>query len=170
MTVDLKDKAFDWDFGGLVLPYSQTLQELGVSYSGGYRLCDIEYLVRTWPYSSERSFRLTLLDRTSDIQCRVVAELDVRGNSDLEIEALDIASPSSRHQDLNTTPLDIEFLQWNCDQISYPMDDSLALFVDIASTQHPSVLTLFTLDITLLSRAGLVSIGKVLNRSKLEYL
>ncbi|KAF9334604.1 hypothetical protein BG006_001840 [Podila minutissima] len=40
----------------------------------------------------------------------------------------------------------------------------------MASTQHPSFLILFTLDITLLSRAGHVSIEKVLSRSKLEYL
>ncbi|KAG0097720.1 hypothetical protein BGZ93_002112 [Podila epicladia] len=170
MAVDLKDRAFDRDFGGMVLPYSQTLQELKVSYSGGYKLCDIEYLVRTWPHTPQGSFRLTLLDHMSDIQDRVVAELDVRGSSDIEIEALDIASPSSRHQELETSLLDIEILQWDYDQISSPMADSSALFLDKASTQHSSVLTLFTLDITLLSRASLVSIEKVLSRSKLEYL
>ncbi|KAG0340932.1 hypothetical protein BG000_010736 [Podila horticola] len=170
MTVDLKDKVFDRDFGCLVLPHSKTLQELNVSYSGGYTIRDIEHFVRSWPYSPDGSFRLTLLDQVNDIQCRVVAELIVRGNCDREIEDIDIASPSSRYQVLNATPFNIEFLQWDCDQVSSHVDNSLALFLDTASTQHPLVLTLFTLDITQLSCTGLASIEKVLSRSKIEYL
>ncbi|KAG0037151.1 hypothetical protein BGZ82_003065 [Podila clonocystis] len=170
MTVDLKDKAFDRDFSGLVMPYSQTLQELNVSYSGGYSLCDIEHFIRTWPYSSESSFHFTLFDRMSDNQSHVVAELDVRQSNDHAVESLDTAPPSSRRQDLNVTSLDIKVLQWDRDQASSPLDDSSALFLEMASAQHPSVLTLFTLDITLLSRTGVASIEKVLGRSKLEHL
>ncbi|KAF9028748.1 hypothetical protein BGZ52_007737 [Haplosporangium bisporale] len=184
MTVDLKHLTFDADFVGLARPYSQSLQQLTVSCSGNNSLCDIEHFIRSWPYTLERSFHFTLLDRVSDIHVRVVAELDARpessdtqdgvvaelaiqgSNGDLELE---LDSHIYRHPGLRT-PLGIEFVQWGCDQVSAPLQDNSALFLDMASAQHPSVLTMFTLDVTPLSRAGLASIQRVLSRSNLQTL
>ncbi|KAF9387203.1 hypothetical protein CPC16_007178, partial [Podila verticillata] len=184
MTVDLKHLTFDADFVGLARPYSQSLQQLTVSCSGNKSLCDIEHFIRSWPYTLERSFHFTLLDRVSDIHVRVVAELDARpessdtqdgvvaelaiqgSNGDLELE---LDSHIYRHPGLRT-PLCIEFVQWDCDQVSAPLQDSSALFLDMASAQHPLVLTMFTLDVTPLSRAGLASIQRVLSRSNLQIL
>ncbi|KAF9314029.1 hypothetical protein BG006_004033, partial [Podila minutissima] len=48
--------------------------------------------------------------------------------------------------------------------------DYSASFLDMATKQHPFALTMFTLDVSRLSRVGLSSIEKVFSRSNLEWL
>lgn len=184
MTVDLKHLTFGTGFVDLARPYSQSLLQLNVFCSGSNSFCDIEHFIRSWPYTLEKSFHFTLLNRVSDIHVRVVAELDVRPESndtqdsivaELEIGGsngdltLEKESQIYRHPGLHI-PLGIEFIQWDCDQVFAPLQDTLAQFLDMASAQHPSVLTMLTLDMTLLSRTGLASIQRVLSRSNLQTL
>ncbi|KAG0022505.1 hypothetical protein BGZ82_011010, partial [Podila clonocystis] len=65
---------------------------------------------------------------------------------------------------------EIEFLQWDCDHVFSQLSDYSASFLNVATEQHPSVLRLFTLDISLLSRHGLASVEKILSRSNLDHL
>lgn len=50
------------------------------------------------------------------------------------------------------------------------LSDFSATILDLATRQYPSVLSLFTLDISAFSEAGLACIPCVLGRSSLEYL
>jgi hypothetical protein len=65
--------------------------------------------------------------------------------------------------------MDIVFTQWDCDHVFSKISDYSASFLDMASRQHPSVLTMFTLDVTCLSHFGLSSVREVLRRSNLEH-
>ncbi|KAI9231427.1 MAG: hypothetical protein BYD32DRAFT_441834 [Podila humilis] len=65
---------------------------------------------------------------------------------------------------------DVVFSQWDCDHIFSKISNYSALFLDMTSRQYLSVLTLFTLDVSCLSRGGLFSIQEVLRRSDLEHL
>ncbi|KAG0358754.1 hypothetical protein BG005_001878 [Podila minutissima] len=64
----------------------------------------------------------------------------------------------------------MDVLQWNRDRVSGPLTDNDTHILDTATRQHPSILTGFTLDITLLTDQGIASVQNVLGRSKLEYL
>lgn len=67
-------------------------------------------------------------------------------------------------------PRAMDVLQWNRDRVSGPLTDNDTHILDTATRQHPSILTGFTLDITLLTDQGIASVQNVLGRSKLEYL
>lgn len=148
------------------------LQELDISYHGSLVRCT-EHLVRMWYHFSTSSF-LTLIDRGKDTQGRVAARLVRRcdshflqDGSTLNADNMDTSRASSLEQrDFLSS---IEFLQWDIDHVFNPLSDYYASFLDMATEQHPSVLTLFTLDISVLSRKGLVSIQNVLSRSRLEH-
>lgn len=158
-----------------VVQANRSLQELNISFEGHNILRHVEHLARIW-WDSSTSSCLTLIDRLTDNQGRVVAKLS-RQNGSLLLEGSTTnrnartsdAIPSFIQQQPRL-PMDIEFLQWSCDNIVCQLDDSYASFLDTATQQHPSVLTLFTLDISRLSRHGLTSIEMVLRRSSLEHL
>lgn len=54
----------------------------------------------------------------------------------------------------------IDFLKWDCDQVSTPRSDNSISILDTATIQHPSALVSFTLDISCLILKGLASIQK----------
>lgn len=144
------------------------LQELKVSHFR-HTLYYAESLVKMYCNSSS-NFSLTLNDRTEDV--RLAAQLTIRGCSEAlaggDINKTTFKKPTHPHeQDILA---DIEFLQWDCDQIFSPLSDYLAAFLDMATQQHPTVLTLVTLDITRLSRAGLAAVSNILGRSSLQHL
>lgn len=60
--------------------------------------------------------------------------------------------------------------KWSRDRVSGSLTNNDAYILDTATRQHPSILTGFTLDITLLTDQGLASVQNVLGRSKLDYL
>ncbi|KAG0340654.1 hypothetical protein BG000_011432 [Podila horticola] len=151
------------------------MQELNISYPGHNELYYIEHVIRMW-YSAAVSCRFTLTDRINGIHDRVVAQLTIKGsncqslgNGILDVDGSDIDGPISQQQALDE-PLDIEFLRWDCDHVLPPLSDYSASLLDLATYRHPSVLTMYTLDVSRLSQIGLSSIQEVLGRSNLEQL
>ncbi|KFH63795.1 hypothetical protein MVEG_10488 [Podila verticillata NRRL 6337] len=151
------------------------LQDLIVSYYGHDIHYRIEHIVRMG-HTSSRPLRLNLLDRMNDTCGRAVAQLAVGGcdredlsNDTTDLHGCDIRSPFFSQKVVHKLT-DIVFTQWDCDHLFSKISDYSALFLDIASRQHPSVLTLLTLDVSCLSRNGLSSIQEVLHRSDLQHL
>ncbi|KAF9381801.1 hypothetical protein CPB97_007570 [Podila verticillata] len=174
-TVDLSALEFDKDFFQMVNT-NTALQELNVSYNGQNVFYYVEHIVKKW-HAYSNPFSLTLVDRTEDSRGRIVAQMAIRrcgsvgsGSSTLEVDQIDYTMPSTQHDELDDPPTDIQFLQLECDQVSGKLSDYSASFLDMATYQHPSVLKLFTLDASQLSRNGLDSVQKVLRRSNLEHL
>ncbi|KAG0324767.1 hypothetical protein BG000_002048 [Podila horticola] len=99
-------------------------------------------------------------------QGRIIAQLVRQYGLPTTSAAID-ARPISSQQE---QPLleGIEYLHWDCDEISFQLDDYSASLLDTATQQHPSALTLFTLDVSQLSCKGLTSVERVLGRSSLE--
>ncbi|KAG0340987.1 hypothetical protein BG000_010537 [Podila horticola] len=135
---------------------------------------ETEPIVKMW-HDASNSFRLTLLDRMLDCQGRVLARLAIKrsdgelsGNSIINIFDSD-ANPQICQQREMDTPLGLQFLEWDCDHIRRKISNYFALFTDMATQQHPSVLTSLALDITSLSHAGLVSVKNILHRSSLDH-
>ncbi|KAG0345351.1 hypothetical protein BG005_001330, partial [Podila minutissima] len=120
------------------------LEALRISTAGRNVLHQVERISQLWP-NSRSPLNLTLLERMQDTRARVVAQVVIGG----EI---------------------FECLHWDCDHIFSPLSDYEVAFVDLATQQHPSVLTLLTLDVSRLSRIGFACIEKVLRRSSLEHL
>ncbi|KAG0339226.1 hypothetical protein BG000_002595 [Podila horticola] len=90
------------------------------------------------------------------------------GKSILDIDGCHAGPPV--HQQAMDMPLNIEFMQWDCDHAFSPLSDYSVLFLDAATNQHPSVLTMFELDVSRLTCHGLASVQKILHRSSLEHL
>ncbi|KAF8977265.1 hypothetical protein BGZ52_007220, partial [Haplosporangium bisporale] len=150
------------------------LQDLIVSYYGHDILYHMEHIVQMW-HTSSRPFRLTLLDRMKDTHGQVVAQLAFRdcgmedpSDGTTNLHTGDISPPFSQQQAVHELA-DVVFTQWDCDHVFSKISDYSALFLDMASRQHPSVLTLFTLDVSCLSRDGLSTVQEVLRRSDLEH-
>ncbi|KAF9390079.1 hypothetical protein CPB97_009976 [Podila verticillata] len=173
VTLDFTDLPYEeahneWDH---VMRNNGNLQELRIALAGGIEIGQVsEYVFKTRRNTSG-TICLTLFDRTKDDRGRVTAQVAVVGqdihgaNSDI----LGLDSVSSQGQD-HVPPSDLDFLQWDCDHSSLLRSDYLASLLDRATQQHPTVLTLFSLDISHLSKIGLTFLGNVLGRSSLEYL
>ncbi|KFH74100.1 hypothetical protein MVEG_01313 [Podila verticillata NRRL 6337] len=170
LTVDLEDQHVGKELSRVVQA-NPRLQELNISYSGHDELYTIENIVRMWQDSSSSSC-LTLFDRLKDVQGRIMAQLALRPETYLSKTRDTLCDEEGPpvNQQQRSFPEDVEFLQWNCDQIAYQQSDYSASFLERATRQHRSELTMFTLDISRLSRQGLGSVQKVLGRSSLEYL
>lgn len=174
LTVDLSVLEFDKDFFQMINT-NTALEELNVSYHGHNVFYYIERIVKTW-HESSSSFCLTLVDRMVGTRGRIVAQMAIRrcgshgSGSTLKVDQIDYTMPSTQYDELHDPPTDIQFLQWDCDQVSAKLSDYSASFLDMATYQHSSALKLFTLDASQLSRNGLVSVQNVLRRSNLEHL
>jgi len=151
------------------------LQDLYVSYYGHNMLYHTEHIVRWW-HESSSPFRLTLLDRMEDTHGRIVAHLSIRrgvrknpSSHPIDFQECDTNRVLTQQQHMDELA-DIAFKQWDCDHIFSPQSDYSAALLDKATKQHPSVLTLLTLDVSQLSHAGLSSVREVLRRSDLEHL
>lgn len=176
LTVHFKDLELEGELS-YVVEANPLLQELNISYFGHDVLYYTEYIVGMWLDFSVSS-RLTLIDRMVDTQSRVLAQLTRRCdsypdhlsecNTTLSSQTIDSDLPSDQQEPLLFEG--IEFLQWDCDEIVSQLDDYSVSFLEMATEQHPSVLTLFTLDISQLSHHGLVSVEKIILRSNLEHL
>lgn len=70
----------------------------------------------------------------------------------------------------NGDTLGVCVVQWKVGDVSDPLHDEEAILLDLASVQHPSVLSKFRLDISSLSSRGWASIQSILGRSTLEHL
>lgn len=144
------------------------LEELGISTHGRNVLNQIKHLACLWRNNSVPR-RHTLLELTRGSHQRVVAEVVIRGrnNSSTGKRVVD-QRPSFFRRLRQDDSVDLDFLQWDCDHFVSPLSNYFASFLDLATRQHPSVLTMFTLNTSSLSRNGLTDIQKVLHRSSLE--
>ncbi|KAG0334639.1 hypothetical protein BG000_008151, partial [Podila horticola] len=175
LTVYFGDLKFKQDFFCTVQT-NTGLEELNISYYGHNVLYHTESIIMMWHQSSS-PFRLTLLDRMQDSQGRLIAQLAIDNGGDSEhsgscplIVNRDDTNLSILQQQTTHAPDGIKFLQWDCDHIFSPLSDYSASFLGMAVQQHPSSLTLFTLDVSQLSRTGIFSAEGVLHRSTLEHL
>ncbi|KAI9242952.1 MAG: hypothetical protein BYD32DRAFT_482973 [Podila humilis] len=91
------------------------------------------------------------------------------GRSFLEDYGADVQS-SSYIGSAHLSHVGVNFLQWDCDHVMSPLSDFFASVLAMATLQHPSVLTMFTLRASSLSLSGLESVHEVLNQSSLESL
>ncbi|KAG0033745.1 hypothetical protein BGZ82_005991 [Podila clonocystis] len=170
LVVSLNDLQQGQDFFRMV-QNNTDLEDLSISHCGNDVLQYSDRIVRMWRESS-CLFNLTLVDRMLDSQGRVFAQLSVNRSCS---NFLGYGAPIIHGDDSNKPAtldeaLDIDFELWECDHVFASLSDYSALFLDLATKQHPSILTLLTLDISQLSRTGLASVKKVLGRSTLEHL
>ncbi|KAG0349438.1 hypothetical protein BG005_010973 [Podila minutissima] len=140
------------------------LEELEICAQGEI-LFIAEAAITSWRGSS-LPLHLTLYRRTSDMQSRHVAELMVRRSG----RDLPAGGATAVHESDIRIAEDITVLQWDCDCVYAQLSDFSATILDLATRQYPSVLSLFTLDISALSKAGLACVPHILSRSSLEYL
>jgi hypothetical protein len=157
LTVDLHD----WDSEQQLLRLVESntdLQELNISYYGSNILRCSESIVQMC-HDSSRSFRLTLLDRMTDTQGRIVAQLDIQRRSS-----------DNCARDGSACNLDVDILLWECDHVLFSLSDFTTSLLSMATQHHPLVLGFFTLDITSLTEIGLASVDNLLRRSSLEHL
>ncbi|KAI9235063.1 MAG: hypothetical protein BYD32DRAFT_470767 [Podila humilis] len=174
VVLHLNDVEFDQELFSMV-KISRGLRELVVSYPGHNVMYHAGQVVMKWHHSSS-PFSLTTIDHMHDTRGRVVAQLSIGrsdiellGKSSLEIQDADMNSPFSWLPSMDA-PSDIRFLEWDCDHIFGRLSDYSADFLGMATQQHPSVLTLFTLNVSGLSSTGLDSLKEVISRSNLEHL
>lgn len=78
--------------------------------------------------------------------------------------------PTIFQEQAQGSPMALEFLRWDRDDLHSPLSDYQAFFFDMATQQHPSVLTSFNLDVSTCSAIGLASIWNIINQSNLEHL
>lgn len=154
LTVDLRDLEFDKEFFQIV-NFNTGLEELNVSYHGHNVFYYFNNVVKSW-HESASPYCLTLLDRLQDTQGRVVARMLVQRRA-----------PVNKMVD---PPADINFLEWDCDQVSAKLSGHSATLLDMATEQHSAALKLFTLDTSQLDKGGLASIQNILRRSRPEHL
>ncbi|KAG0012447.1 hypothetical protein BGZ82_002587, partial [Podila clonocystis] len=166
LEVHVRSLQFDKDFFDAVRS-NDSLLELSVSYLGHNILYYTGHIAKMW-HASARPIRLTMLDHMEVVHDRVVAQLAIRGR-DSQFKGSSVLDRDAA-QALDVPFLDIEFQQWDCDHVFSPLSDYSASFLDVATNQHPSVLTMFTLEVSQLSCHSLASVQKILYRSSLEHL
>ncbi|KAI9233646.1 MAG: hypothetical protein BYD32DRAFT_439887 [Podila humilis] len=136
------------------------LQELNISYHQHNIIHYIEHIVKLWRNTS-CLFRLNLIDRMKGTQGRFVAQLAIQraDSSRLPMYGGNTHPLYSQQRALDALG-DIKILKWDCDVIFGQLSDYSAIFLDIATLGHPSVLIFFALDVSRLLCAGLASIAK----------
>ncbi|KAF9332226.1 hypothetical protein BG006_004914 [Podila minutissima] len=165
LTVDLADMEFDKNFFCMVQA-NAGLQELNVSYYRHSMLYTVENIIKTW-YQSSSHFRLSLIGRLDDTRGRAPAQLPLQGcngelpgSTILAVQILDTKFPLRQQNELDA-PVDMQLIQWDCGHTFSLLSDYSESFLDMSTQQPPPVLTLFTLDISQMTRTGLALVQRV---------
>ncbi|KAF8926936.1 hypothetical protein BGZ52_005038, partial [Haplosporangium bisporale] len=171
LTVELGELAFDQDLFRLVQT-NTGLQDLNVSYCGRDALYYAENIIKM-RHSPSRALCLSLFDRMRGAQDRLTAKLIVQG-SEGENPVLDVVhgkgfNPAPPQRQSKEMSASIVSLLWECDHVSSQLTNHSASLLAKVTQHHPSVLTLFTLDMSQLSAVGCNSMEMVLRRSRLEH-
>ncbi|KAG0326957.1 hypothetical protein BG000_001180 [Podila horticola] len=87
-----------------------------------------------------------------------------------DLQELAFVDAYSKDMDGLRSAREIEILQLDCDHIFTQLSDRSSLFFATFMECLPMTLTLLTLDVSHLSRDGLLSVEKILRLSDLEYL
>ncbi|KAG0094898.1 hypothetical protein BGZ93_006583 [Podila epicladia] len=176
LTIDYRDDgSSQQDFINIFQPNIR-LKELNISYRGHDVHYYIDHAVKMWRQSPS-SLCLTLLDRMEDTRGRTIAQLassrddyELPGYKRPDVQEAESDPALGQEHHVSDDLLDIQFMYWDCDHIFSQLSDYSASFLDTATQQHPSVLTMLTLDISQVSRVGLASAQNILGRSSLEHL
>lgn len=155
------------------------MREPDIWIDGCNVLCQVDFIVRL-RRSYDNPLRLTLFDITHDYRGRIVAQMTIRpegrhleghfeGRPVLEIDDAHDRSTSDQ-ESTPEPPMTTIFSQWQRDHVLSPLSDYRTLFLDMATLQHPSVLTSFSLDVSSSSLNCLASIKNIIARSSLEHL
>ncbi|KAF9390109.1 hypothetical protein CPB97_009911 [Podila verticillata] len=151
------------------------IQELDFSTYGSDVLSRVEFIGQLcWP--GNNPLRITLFDYTVDIRGRNVAQIVIHterrhldGSSVLEIHDV-TGSSAEASEEVQESSMVLEFTLWDRDYSLSPLSDFHASFLDMATFQHPSVLTSFTLDVSSRSVKCMASIQNIVSQSSLEHL
>ncbi|KAG0346063.1 hypothetical protein BG004_002523 [Podila humilis] len=145
------------DVGGdelerLVPTNRHQLKELNVSTLGRNVFRQIDHICKLWQGPSSLPLRVTLFERLSNGQGRIMGELDVRGPR----ASTSVGQPPSGQ---------VNLLHWEqYYNLSWPDDHSLSS-LDMVTKSHRLELGSLVFDISRLSRSGLASLQRVLARS-----
>ncbi|KAI9231711.1 MAG: hypothetical protein BYD32DRAFT_195504 [Podila humilis] len=153
-----------------VVRINTQLQDLSFSYYGHDILYYLRSIVSLWLSTSVSS--LTLIDHMRGMQGRTIMQLTqyfgqylLQSGNDLDSRNAD---PSVCQQPPQDWGLDI--LQLDCDHVFSQLSDASSLGLAALMDLFPTALTLLTLDVSHLSREGLLSVETILQLSNLEYL
>ncbi|KAI9233874.1 MAG: hypothetical protein BYD32DRAFT_439709 [Podila humilis] len=167
----LRDTDFDQNDFSKAMQAIDGLHELEVSYHGHSMLYNLEHLVRKW-HCLPTSISLTQLNRMADPDTRLTIK---RANNDpvrtnaLSAPRHDTGSSIFRQEAMGM-PMDIEILQWDCDEIFSQLSDFSASILNLAMQRQTSNLIMFTLDVSQLSTVGLASVEAAFHQARLEHL
>ncbi|KAG0037039.1 hypothetical protein BGZ82_003251 [Podila clonocystis] len=173
LTVDVGDHNIDQELARSV-EASPRLQELNISLPESHSLERIVKILEIWQDRSH-PLQLTLLERDDEGRGYIVARALVGSHvhSRLVTSNTDFQQSNGHpvaSQWRRDIPATIEFLQWNCDDVSTPLTDFTAALLDMATKLYPSVLTSVSLDISHVSLEGLPHLQSILQRSVLKCL
>lgn len=127
------------------------LKELDSSTEGHVVLEQMEHLIRLLG-SVGTSHDYTLLERTEDSLRHVIAQFLAARNSSSAGDGFLGAYESPFSLGLaHASTADIDFMQWDCDHLMSPHSNYFATVLAVATRQHPSVLTIITLNVSSLS-------------------
>lgn len=146
------------------------LQELRFSYYGHDILHHMCNILGLWRASSANS--LTVIDHVRGMQGRIIMQLAREHDCYLlpSENALDSQSVDFSIRQKQRQARVIGVLQLDCDHIFSQLSDRSSLFFATFMECLPMTLNLLTLDVSHLSRNGLISVEKILRLSDLEYL
>lgn len=170
LTLDLVDQESEQNIYRL-LQSNPGLQKLNISILGRDVPYLIEFIARLWS-NAKSSLLLTLIERTESTRGRITAQVGLGLGCRPESGPFythGAYTPRSSPQ-VQTLPIPISFLQWNCDYSLSPTSDYSAKLLDISTQEQPLSLTSFTLDISSLSQIGLGFIQNFFRFSNLEHL
>lgn len=170
LTVRQEDLSLDNKGLATVMRVNTLLQELNFSYYGHDMRYYIDNIVELWHASSVSS--LTLIDHTRGTQDRVVMQLRecdryfLQSGNTVDGQSVDSSVGQRRPQARRR----FEILRMDCDHVFSKLSDGSSLILAGFLKYFPTTLTLLTLDVSRLSRDGLISVETILRRSSLEYL
>lgn len=163
---DFMDPTFMQDLDRIVNA-NRGLQDVNIVVQGVNLLCQLESFLNMWRDSPSR-LRLTLLERTKDSRGWVVVQVAI-GGSNVTAAVYSTQQAILQEQIYNSYE-DLEFSQWSRDHIGTPKSDSLVSLLNTVTWLHPSALTTFFLDISLLSDVGFILVQNILYHSRLDHL
>ncbi|KAF9336220.1 hypothetical protein BG006_009384, partial [Podila minutissima] len=170
LTVRQEDLSLDNKGLAIVMRVNALLQELTFSYYGHDMRYYTDNIVDLWHASSVSS--LTLIDHTRGTQDRVIMQLRecgrylLQSSNTVDGQSVD-SSVGQRHPQARRR---FEILRMDCDHVFSKLSDGSSLILAGFLKYFPTTLTLLTLDVSRLSRDGLISMETILQRSSLEYL
>ncbi|KAF9301483.1 hypothetical protein BGZ74_006641 [Mortierella antarctica] len=141
-------------------------------------LSGIASIYQHW-YGDPTELHIAVFEKGGKNEFRAVTKITIGNQTIAALEALhtgDQYNTSTPHHGQQRNSKELTYLmsfqvsRWTVDHPVGILNDHTAALLDIATRQHPNVLTAFTLDISSLSRLGLVSIRNLFQQSNFSHL